>query len=194
MRYGRISFAVPLLLLFVSAAFAQTDPASHSPRENEFYAGYSYLSTSFNAHAGFSGSGLNGWDASAMLHLTHALGIKVAGIGEYGTSLGDSQQVHFLMGGGQYTRYFRANSIYLHGLVGIGHINAEALTLGGEGPSSDFSFTADAGGGFNVPISRRAAWRFEAAMLHANFTPMSDQIHGTPNYFARISTGIAWRF
>lgn len=181
-------------LLLLPCSHAQIRQPSHTTGGNELYAGYSYLSNSFNSNGEFSGGGLNGWDAAAKFRLTDSLGAKIAGIGEYGTSLGDAHHAHFLMGGGQYTRYFGARSIYLHGLVGIGHINAQAITGGGEGPQSDFSFVADAGGGFNAPISRRTAWRFEAAMLHANFTPKSDQIHGTPNYFARISTGIVWRF
>lgn len=196
MRFRRkcLALAPLLLVLPITGVRAQTDAGSRAPGETELYAGYSYLSNSFNSHTGFSGGGLNGWDASVKLPLSNSFGVKIAAIGEYGSSLGDAQRAHFIMGGGQYGWRFGASSAYVHGLVGLGHINAQALTLGGQGPNSDSSLTEDAGGGFNVPFSRRMAWRIEAAMLHADFTPASNQIHDTPNYFARISTGVVWRF
>jgi hypothetical protein len=158
------------------------------------YAGYTYLSNSFNSYARFSSGGLNGWDAAASFPLIHGFAVKAEAFGYYGTSLGDSQVAHFVLAGGQFTKRFGKESAFVHGLAGIGHINNAALTLGGEGPSSNFSFAADAGAGLDTPIARRLAWRVEGSMLHSDFTAAGDQIHGLPNYFARFSTGIVWRF
>lgn len=173
---------------------AQIEPGTNPIRGSELYGGYSYLSNSFNSHAGFSGGGLNGWDAAASFPMSHGLGAKVAAFGFYGNSLGDSQAAHFVLAGGQYTKRIGKESAFVHGLAGIGHINDQALTLGGEGPSSNFSFAADAGAGLDIPIKRRLAWRVEGGMLHSNFTAASNQIHSLPNYFARFSTGLVFRF
>jgi hypothetical protein len=165
----------------------------------EIYGGYSYLSNSFNTHSygngqTFGGSGLNGWSIAALFPISKSIGVKVTGLGFYGTSLGDSQRAYFFLGGAQYTKRFGKESGFVHGLAGLGHINDQALTLGGEGPQSNFSVTADAGGGLDTPISRSMAWRIEGAMLFADFKPASNQIQGTPKFFARISTGIVFHF
>jgi hypothetical protein len=190
-RIMTLALFAPIL---AAALPAQTEPGTNPAQSREIYGGYSYLSNSFNSHEGFRGPGLNGWDAAGSFPITKRLGVKVEGLGFYGTSLTYSQAAHFFLGGVQYTRSFSKESVFVHGLAGIGHINTDALTLGGQGPKSNFSIATDAGGGIDTPISKRLAWRVEAAMLFADFTPASDQIHQTPNFFARVSTGVAWRF
>jgi hypothetical protein len=195
MRFRLFSFsAVVWFALLIPALSAQTEPVAKLIGVKEIFGGYAYLSNSFNSHTGFRGPGLNGWDAAAAFPIARNLGVKVEGLGFYGNSLGYAQDAHFFLAGGQYTQRFSNESVFVHGLAGIGHINTEALTLGGEGPSSNFALAADGGGGLDTPISKRMAWRVEGALLYANFTPASNQIHSTPNYFARISTGIVWRF
>ncbi len=194
---SRFLVFVTLLLTAICtphSSIAQVEAVSNVTGRNEIYAGYTYLSNSFNSHASFSGGGLNGWDAAASFPLIRGFGVKAESFGFYGSSLGDSQVAHFILAGGQYTRRFGKESGFVHGLAGIGHINDAALTLGGEGPSSNFSFAADAGVGLDTPIGRNLAWRVEGGILHSNFTAASNQIHGLPNYFARLSTGVAWRF
>lgn len=196
MRPGYLAFAVLLFLILgiPRIVFGQIKPASEPARGNGLYVGYSYLSNSFNSHTDFSGGGLNGWDAAGTFPLIQHLSVKAEAFGFYGNSLGDSQQAHFFLLGGQYGGRPGKESAFVHGLIGLGHINDQALTLGGQGPSSNFSFAADAGAGLDTPIAQHLAWRFEGSMLHSNFGAASDQIHGLPNYFARISTGIVWRF
>ena len=189
-------FAVLLLpvLAMPRMLAGQIKPVAEPVRGNELYFGYSYLSNSFNSYANFSGGGLNGWDAAGTFPVTHSVAVKAEAFGFYGNSLGDSQLAHFFLVGGQYGRHFGKESAFVHGMVGLGHINDQALTLGGEGPSSNFSFAADAGAGLDTPIARSLAWRVEGSMLYSDFTAASNQIHGLPTYFARFSTGVAWRF
>jgi hypothetical protein len=196
MRSGFLVLAALLLTVVCTprSLIAQIEPGSHDSGRNEMNAGYTYLSNSFNNYASFSGGGLSGWEAGASFPLIHGFAVKAEALGFYGNSLGDSQVAHFVLAGGQYRRRFGKESVFVHGLAGIGHINDAALALGGEGPSSNFSLAADVGAGLDTPFARRLAWRVAGSMLRSNFTAASDQIHGLPNLFARLSTGIVWRF
>jgi hypothetical protein len=76
----------------------------------------------------------------------------------------------------------------------LGVINKQALNTENLGPKSHFSVATDTGGGIDTPLSPRVAWRVEGAFMFSHFTANSDQIHGTPIFFGRFSTGIVWRF
>lgn len=192
--------ALPLFaLVVVPSITAQTEAVAKAAGTTEIYGGYSLLSNSFNSHSyasgtNFRGPVLNGWAAAVNFPSRGRLGIKVEGLGFYGTSLGDPTHANFFLAGGQYSKGFGRESAYVHLLAGLGHINDQALTLGGEGPSSNISVAADGGGGIDTPLSRHIAWRVEGALLFAHFTAASNQIQGSPNYFGRFSTGMVLRF
>lgn len=153
MRFQRSCFAVvPLLLVLrVPGMRGQTDAGSRALGGREFYAGYSYLSNAFNSHGEFSGGGLNGWDASFKLPLSSSFGIKIAAIGEYGSSLGDAQRAHFVMGGGQYGWQFGATSAYVQ--WARRHRPHQCASPHTWGRRTEFRFLADGGCGRRVQCS-----------------------------------------
>lgn len=162
--------------------------------KNEVYAGYSYLSSSFNAYANFSGSGMSGWDAALAMPAFGGLSVKAAALGYYGTNLGASQHEHSFFVGPQYSIRFRKESVFAHGLVGLAHINDAAIPYDNSKPSSNFTFASMAGGGLDTRIAPHFAWRIEGDYLRSQFGSSSDQIHGLHGNFARVATGLVFRF
>lgn len=191
----RSRLPLALLLLFLSSlsplSFSQENPQGW---KNEFYGGYSYLSSSFNAYANFSGTGLNGWAAAWTMHASGGLGLKFAALGYYGTNLGAMQIEHSLLVGPQYAKHFGRESAFVHGLIGVGFINSGAIPFDNSRPSSNVTLAALAGGGLDTPITPRLAWRLEGDYLHSQYSSGSDQIHGLHGNFAGFSTGLVWRF
>lgn len=185
-----------LLLLFLSSwtrlSFAQENAQGW---KYELYGGYNYLSNSFSVDSNFSGTGLNGWDVSlTKRHLFRGLGLEFAANGHYGTTDFDTQIEHSLLVGPQYAKRFGKESVFVHGLIGIGFINNGSIPGDVPGPTSNVVLAGLAGGGLDTPISRRLAWRVEADWLHSQYSPKDDQIHGLQGNFASISTGLVLRF
>ncbi len=189
----------------VSAQTAGSDVASYN--RFDLFGGYSFLSNSFNdSSAATSHVPLNGWDAGLAFRAWHKLGadspwhqlgIKTDVSGYYGTSLGSPQRPVLLLVGPQYTWEFGKNRPFIEGQVGFGHLNGDWFYHGLPGAYSPAnSFAAFLGAGFDHAIAPRMAFRVEGGMLRTNFTvPNPDGgIHGLPNYFARISTGLVWHF
>lgn len=195
-----MALALAVLPLLAPALAAQTESAKTAAGSNQFYLGYSLLTNSFNSHSysgpngDFRGAVLNGMEAAATFHPRGSFALKAEGLGFFGTSLGNSTLAQFFLGGGQYTRRMGRESGYAHLLGGLGHINKDALNLGGLGPTSNFSPAFDAGGGIDTHVSSNLSWRVEGALLFAHFTPKDDQIQNTPMFFGRFSTGIVCRF
>ena len=186
---------VVLMVLTVSVGICQSQAPGKSPAEQkEFYAGYGFLSGSFNDYAEFSGSPMNGWDAAFKFYAPGSVGIKVSALGIYGSNAGAMQMEHSVLVGPQWTARAGRALIFLHGLVGIGFINSSAIPfdLGSAKPNT--TVAALAGGGFDAPISHRVAWRIEGDYLHARFGSSSDQIHDLRGNFAHITTGPVFRF
>ena len=183
---------------------AQT-AGSGTPNHNRYtvFGGYSFLSNSFNdwSFPAASHVPLNGWDAGiafrAWHHLDdtswHRLGVKVDASGYYGTSLGSPQTSFFVLAGPQYTWTFGKNRPFIEGQAGFGHLNSEWFSSDSSGNTNN-SFAAFGGGGLDREITPRLALRVEGGLLYTNFTIGSAEIHGLPNYFARISTGLVWPF
>lgn len=192
MQSHRLGGSLLLVLLFCSHLLTAED----KPRDwrNEIYAGYSYLSSSFNAYSTFTGGGMNGWDAAFSSRLKGGLGIKVAAIGYYSTNNDAKEIEHSILVGPQYSKHFGKESAFVHGLVGLGFINSGAIPFDNSGPSSNATLAALAGGGLDSPISKRLAWRIEGDYLRTQFNSSSDQIHGLHGNFARVSTGLVFRF
>jgi hypothetical protein len=193
----RAFFCSALLLLLASfpghlVAQAQ---AVDEPRRgtNEVFTGYSFFSNSFNGHStGASHQPLNGWEVSLDFPVSGRFNFVVDGSGYYGTSLGSPQHPIFVLCGVQFNRHFRKETAFLQGLGGLGHINSDFW--GGLAHPTTNSFVGSGGGGLDTPISSRLAFRVKADFIYASFTIPDNQIHNQPNYFARISTGLVWRF
>lgn len=183
-----LGIALPSMLTAQEAGSAPSDG-----RRYELFGGYSFLSNSFNGHDSYtSRQPLNGWDVAFTARASRRLSVKVDASGYYGTSLGSPQRPIFVLGGGQYSRRFGKESAFIEGLAGIGHLNSD--WWGGEIPGHTVSFAGLAGGGLDRQITPRISFRLEGDLLYTNFTIADDQIHGLPNYFASISTGLVWRF
>jgi hypothetical protein len=160
---------------------------------NEFFAGYSFLSNSFNGHSSAtSHQPLSGWEAAFAVPVSRALRVKVEADGYYGTSLDSPQRPTFFLGGLAGAKHFGKEVGFVEGLAGLGILNSD--WWGGEVHGATTSFVARTGGGLDTPLSHRLAFRLQGGMLYANFTIKDNQIHSLPHYFARISTGLVWRF
>lgn len=185
--------AVLLSIALPSTLAAQAVDTATGGRGYQLFGGYSFLSNSFNGHdSATSHQPLNGWDVAFSAGASRGLSVKVDASGYYGTSLGSPQHPIFVLGGAQYSRPFGRESAFVEGLAGVGHLNSD--WWGGEIPGHTFSFAGVAGGGLDRQITPRISFRLEGDLLYANFTIPDNQIHGLPNYFARISTGLVWRF
>ncbi len=184
------------LLLPATLTAQNTHSEASDPGKYDLFGGYSLLSNSFNGHnSATSHTPLNGWNAALsapVSRVSRGFGIKADVSGYYGTSLFSPQHPIFVLGGAQYSKHFGKETGYVEGLVGIGHLNKN--WWGGEGQGSTNSFTAAVGAGLDTPIARNLSFRVQGDLLHANFTIPNDEIHALPNYFARISTGLVWRF
>jgi len=193
-----LCFALPCT---VSAQKAGSGATSYN--RYDLFGGYSFLSNSFNDYSFPAASHvpLNGWDAGIAFRAWHQLdnsswhrlGVKVDTAGYYGTSLGSPQTSIFLLAGPQYTWTLGKNRPFIEGQVGFGHLDSKWFSSYNFG-STNNSFAAFVGGGLDRQIAPRLAFRVEGGMMYTNFTVGSPEIHGLPNYFARISTGLVWHF
>jgi hypothetical protein len=195
-RFEHLLHLFPLIfpVCVSSALCAQPEAFAH----HEIYGGYSLLSNSFNGVPG-SRRPLNGWDASFGFAPWRGLRFKVEAFGYRGTNLGAPQQPLFILGGGQYSRRVRRETIFVEGMAGEVGLNRNwgaNQTLG-----ETASFATLLGGGLDTPLSRRFACRVNAGFVYENIAlqgpkPLINpyRIPGLPNYFGRISTGLVWRF
>jgi hypothetical protein len=184
-----------LLLCLSTALFCQQEAPAHF----EIYGGYSFLSNSFNGVPG-ARQPLNGWDASISLSSWHGIRFKAETFGYSGTNIGAPQSPLFIMGGGQYSHRIRRESIFVEGLAGDVGMNRNWGA--NQSPGETASFATLLGGGLDSPLSRHISVRVSAGYIYENIAlqgPLAGglvpyRIPGLPNYFARISTGVVWRF
>lgn len=166
---------------------------------HEIYAGYTFLSNSFNGVPG-SRQPLNGWDASIAFGYWRGLRFKAETFSYRGTNLGAPQQPMFIMGGGQFSRRMRRETLFIEGLAG--DVGMNRSWGANQSPGETASFTTLLGGGFDTPLTRHFALRAGAGFIYENIALQGPKatglvpyrIPGQPNFFARISTGLVWRF
>ncbi len=187
------------LLFFAAGLQAQTNSLDSSGR-CQLYGGYSFLSNSLNGVPG-SHQPLNGYDIGFAIPPWHDLRFKATLFQYLGTNLGAAEHPYFIMGGGQYGRNFGREYLFVEALVGVGGVNGDwgaGKAIGGTA-----SVSAMLGGGIDTPLSPHFAWRAEGDYQYAYFkvaasrVPLSGvptYVSGLPTNFARISTGIVWRF
>jgi hypothetical protein len=182
-----------VLLCFSSSLIAQTE----SRDRYLIYGGYSLLSNSFNGVPG-ARQMLNGWDASVVFQSWHNLRFKFESSGYNGSNLGAQQHALFLMGGGQYSLQLGKEAVFAEVLAGEARLNRYwgPNRVAGEVAS----FSSILGGGVDTPLTRHLAFRvagdylWENFALQQNVTLIPYRPAGLPNNFARISSGLVWRF
>jgi hypothetical protein len=189
----RIGIALVLITLLFSLRPLCSQERSHA-WEEEWYAGYGFLSGSFNDYAEFSGTPMNGWDAALTVHAKGRLSLSFAALGFYATNLDASQFEHSLLVGPHWSRHAGKESLFVHGLIGMGFINSGAIPYDNSSPRSNVAFAVLAGGGLDTPISPHLAWRVEGDYLRSQYQSNSNQIHNLRGNFAHFTTGIVLRF
>ncbi len=158
---------------------------------SSIYAGYSFLTQNLRG-----GTGLNGWEVAYSVSEGHGLRFKADVFNYNGKDYGTERPMYFMVGQevGHGVLGYR---IFAHGLVGMAHTYGDWFYGdGGNGAyhANTNSFVADVGGGLDKTLAGPMAWRFQGDYLYSNFTVTDNQIHGLPNRFVRLSTGLVIRF
>ena len=192
-----------LLLALACPSVDAVDPPKWPP-PFQIYAGYTWLSNSFNGVPGFH-QPLNGMYAGVAFPEWHHLRIKLDYSLYRGNNLGDPQHAFFIMSGGQYGGTFHRERFYVEALAGEGALNGTWFSTTNTGfkngnTGTIASFAEFLGGGIDTPIGLHTAFRVEGGMQHSNFdpiTPLSQgavpyHLAGIPDYFGRISAGVVW--
>jgi hypothetical protein len=189
-----ILFCLLLVICLSPRLRAQPDAPAH----HQLYAGYTFLSNSFNGVPG-ARQPLNGWDASFAFAPWHGLRFKVETFAYRGTNLAAPQQPMFILGGGQYGRRIHRETLFVEGMAGDVGLNRNWGPNGSAGETA--SFATLLGGGVDTPLSRRFSYRASAGFIYQNIALQSPRptlvpyrIPGLPNFFARFSTGLVWNF
>lgn len=204
----RNPFLVLAALLCSSCVLvAQAAPEARAALETrgaehyQLYAGYSYLSNSFNGVPGHRQS-LNGWDLSlAFPYIWRGLRFKADYTKFNGSNYGGKQDSFALTGGFQYEHKIWRETAFgelMAGDIGIGKYWGPN---GARGQTA--SFTTIMGGGLDTPISRRFAIRASGDFVYSNFYLQNEipqyynrpvDFPGKPNYFGRVTAGLVWKF
>jgi len=184
---------IPLLLWLCPVALAAQAPG---PPPYEIFAGYSWLSNSFNGVPG-SRQALNGEEGSLAFPGWHGLRVKIDLAHYSGTNLGAQQNALFIMGGGQYEHTFHRERVFGQALFGDVGMNRYWGPHGTPGETA--SFVTQLGGGVDTPISRNFAFRVEAdwrnenlALIKAVNNVQPYRLPGLPQNFFGITTGLVW--
>ena len=191
-----------LLVLFCPSAGAAATSDSSPPFQ--VYAGYSWLSNSFNGAPG-AHQALNGWNAGLAFPDWHHLRFKLDYSMYRGNNLGNPQHAFFMMGGGQYEANIHRERIFAQALVGEGGLNGawykpDTADYKNGNTGSIASLAEFLGGGVDTPIGLHAAVRVEGGVQHSMFDPIEPtslgstpyHLAGIPTYFGRLSAGIVW--
>jgi len=188
------------LLCFAAAAAAEEE----SSPPVQIYAGYSWLSNSFNGVPGAQ-KALNGGNGGVVFQPWHHLRFKLDYSMFRGINAGAPQHAFFVMGGGQYETMIHRERIFAEALVGESGLNgnwfdgnASAYLHGNTGMTA--SLAEFLGGGIDTPVSRHFAIRTEGGVQHSGFGPLQPaaegshpyHLDGLPNYFGRFSVGMVW--
>ena len=196
---GRFFASASILILFTSLAAGQSPD-----RRLEVFGGYSFVVGDFTGtYVDRSTHVLNGWDASAAYKTNRFFGLAADFSGYY---------PHYTFSGlGAFTISARSLSfmfgpqvsVPLPGVTPFAHFLLGATHVGYPQPSgcpecsstSDNSFSYAVGGGIDIPLKHRLAFRVQADLYHSGFTTSDNQEtfrfhHNDP----RIATGLVFHF
>ncbi|MGA2650124.1 MAG: hypothetical protein ABSF28_06365 [Terracidiphilus sp.] len=186
-------FYLAIIFSLCSAVYAE----SPAQERYQVYGGYNYLSNSFNGVPG-ARQGLSGWDVAGEFPEYHGVRFVLDTFGYRGTNQGVPQHAMFIMAGAQFGRRFGREKAYLEGLAGNGNLNQDWAPGGVRGEVNAFS--AVLGGGVDTPLTRHLAFRVAGGYQHTSFnaigatTLIGYRIPGLPHSFARITSGLIWKF
>lgn len=197
--------------VIICCCLALTPCAAQEPEPDpwvEFFGGYSYARADVTGIAQNRIS-LNGWNASITGNTNRWFGFKFDFAGHYGTSkiaapgvvcpptclpaFRINNHAHEFLFGPQFT--YRTNKIapFAHVLFGLEHVSARTnLPLPLPLPpfsvsTSQNGFAVAVGGGFDISMSKRFAWRTQSDYLMT-------RLFGRTENNLRVSTGIVARF
>jgi hypothetical protein len=130
----------------------------------------------------------------------HSLRFKIDVASFRGSNLGAPQNPLSIMGGAQYARRVKRESVFVEGLAGDIAMNEYWGAGGTRGGTA--SFASLLGGGLDTPITRRIAFRVSGGYQYSYFALVSSmqtgevpyRIPGLPTNFGRISSGLVWKF
>jgi len=190
---SRLFYLAALVICISTAAYSE----SSAQERYQVYGGYTYLSNSFNGVPGAK-QGLSGWDAAGEFPEYHGIRFAMDTFGYSGTNQGVPQKAMFIMGGAQFGRRFGREKAFLEGLAGNGNINQNWAPGGVRGEVNAFS--AVLVGGVDTPLTRHIAFRVAGGYMHTSFNPVGAtsligyRIPGLPHSFARLTSGVVWKF
>jgi hypothetical protein len=165
----------------------------------QLFGGYSFLSNSINGVSGAQ-QPLSGYEVAFAIPPWHHLRYKMSVIQYRGTNLDAVEHPYFIMAGGQYGRSLGREAAFVEALAGEGNVNADWGANKSIGDTAAFS--AILGGGVDTPLSPHFAFRVQGDYQYAYFKQAASRnrngaptyVPGLPTNFARISTGLVWRF
>ena len=173
---------------------------------NELFAGYSYIPRSYDqTQANTISGGMNGGQASYKFRLLPWVGLKFDASYYAVQHQSTHPQIYFFLAGPQVSQHFGRYNLFVHGLVGVAHLNG-ATPVNNFVPSSgnnagfplnsNFSLAAAVGGGIDRAFNRFFAWRITGDFLHTNFSISSAEQNPAQlvSGDGRISTGPVLRF
>ena len=136
---------------------ADTLPKQKVRADYQLYAGYSWLSNSFNGTPG-SRQPLNGWNAGAAFQDWHHVRFKLDYSMFTGENKGDPQHAFLIMGGAQYGTVFHRERLFAEALLGEAGLNGTWFSTDTTGfknghTGSHASLAEFLGGGIDTPIS-----------------------------------------
>lgn len=188
--------------VMLSGSFAMCQSEGRPSEKLELFGGFSWLSQDVSL-SNESGTGPIGWNASVTFPQPHQLGVVVDFSGYYpsysfgcGASCVQSAKVHSFLAGPQISTSHGRVRPFARFLIGDTFMIA-SFGLGGIANTftSKNSFTFGAGGGIDVSLGHRLAWRGQVDWLHNGFSTTDNQRSNEEVHnLARLSTGIVIRF
>ncbi|MGD0471542.1 MAG: hypothetical protein ABSA54_24465 [Terriglobales bacterium] len=190
----RFLVLLTISLYLTSFLNAQEKRESHY----ELYGGYTLLSNSFNGKPGAT-QPLNGGEFAIAFPAWHNLRFTIDVYSIRGSNLNAQQHAIFITGGGKYSH--RVGKVNVFGEALLGDVGINRYWGPNSLPGQTASLTAFLGGGIDTPVSRRFAFRLAGGYQYTNFflvqsvsDPIPYQFPGEPNNFARIASGVVWKF
>lgn len=193
---------VVFLLLGTAIAVGQESKA-------ELFAGYSFTNQDLSPSLkplGLDRVNAHGWDAALTYRATKVFGIKADFAGAYsglntaGVNIGNLHMHTFLFGPQLRVPGEARFSPFVHALFGVAHGTAKpssavVATLGATSFNfSDNAFAMKLGGGVDIRLTEKIAWRSEVGLLHTRFDFKSLGDDNNTQNHVQMSTGVVFTF
>jgi hypothetical protein len=188
------SLLAPAFILWTPLLSAQAD-GNHIDRL-EIFGGYSFAASEFGIYGGMT----NGWNASLNAKVKPNVGLVADFAGYYktigygGNVPSDHSTTYTFTFGPHISKTFSRLTPFGHALIGFGHIYSTQDVRPSYNPiKTANSLAVVLGGGLDVRLSGRIAWRVEGDYLHTSFQPADNQLTATGSN-GRFSTGLVFHF